>query len=127
MKGIAKVLNREIKKEIQESRSKQVFKEQRVKESRFKTTISVYFGQIDDLREPGKVQHKLIDIIRIAICAVLCGANNWTGVETYGKAKEEWLRSFLELPNGIPSQDTFNNVFNKLLALSFQECFINWA
>lgn len=127
MKAISKVLNREINKVMQKSRSKQTFKGLTVNKTSFKTTLSTYFGNMDDPREQGKVQHKLIDIITIAVCAILCGANNWTGVETYGKEKEEWLRSFLELPNGIPSHDTFNNVFNKLSALSFQECFIKWA
>lgn len=93
----------------------------------YKTTITESFGDLEEPRELGKVRHKLLDIITIGICAVICGANDWVGVETYGKAKERWLRSYLELPNGIPSHDTFNNVFNKLSAKKFQESFMKWV
>ncbi len=60
------------------------------------------------------IQHKLIDIITIAICAVICGADTWVDIETYGLAKKEWFKQFLELPNGIPSHDTFARVFARL-------------
>ena len=68
-----------------------------------KESIEKYFGQIPDKRVVTRSSHKLIDIVAIAILGVLCGADGWVGIETYGKAKEEWLKSFLELPNGIPS------------------------
>ena len=58
--------------------------------------------------------HKLIDIITIAICAVICGADGWTDIESYGNAKYNWLKKFLELPNGIPSHDTFRRVFARI-------------
>jgi len=56
-------------------------------------------------------RHKLIDIILLVICGVICGADSWVDIEMFGKAKKEWLKTFLELPNGIPSHDTFGRVF----------------
>lgn len=124
MEPITSKLNEAIREVIQES-----WLEAREGEIKIelKTTLTEHFKELEEPREIGKVRHKLIDIITIAICAVVCGANDWVGVETFGKAKEEWLRSFLELPNGIPSHDTFNKVFNQLSAKQFQECFIKWV
>ncbi len=70
-----------------------------------KESIEKYFGSIPDKRVVTRSSHKLVDIIAITILGVLCGADGWVGIETYGKAKEEWLKTFLELPNGIPSHD----------------------
>ena len=72
-----------------------------------KTTIADYFVNIEDPRIERTKRHKLIEVITISICAVICGADSWVAIETYGQAKKEWLKSFLELPNGIPSHDTF--------------------
>lgn len=71
-------------------------------------------------------QHKLIDIITIAICAVICGAQGWTDIETYGVTKYSFLKHFLELPNGIPSHDTFARVEGRLNPQQFQQCFLDW-
>ncbi len=71
-------------------------------------------------------RHQLIDIITIAICAVICGADSWVAIETYGQAKQEWLKRFLELPNGIPSHDTFARIFALINPQEFQECFLSW-
>jgi predicted transposase YbfD/YdcC len=71
-------------------------------------------------------EHKLLDILVIAICAVICGADNWEDVADFGRAKIEWLKTFLELPNGIPSHDTFNRVFAMLDPQQFQACFVSW-
>ncbi|MDJ0706661.1 MAG: transposase family protein, partial [Leptolyngbyaceae cyanobacterium MO_188.B28] len=65
---------------------------------------------MEDPRVKRKPDHLLIDIIAIAILAVISGADNMVAVETYGKAKQPWLKTFLELPNGIPSHDTFSRV-----------------
>ena len=91
-----------------------------------KITIADHFAEIEDPRVERTRQHKLIDIITIAICAVICGAEGWTDIETYGLAKYEWLKQFLELPNGIPSHDTFSRLFARLNPQQFQQCFINW-
>ncbi|MEO1668704.1 MAG: ISAs1 family transposase [Chloroflexota bacterium] len=71
----------------------------------------------------GKCDHKLIDMIVITLCAVLCGAESWTGVETFGKSKEKWLSSFLDLDHGIPSHDTMGAVFARVNAEAFQTRF----
>ena len=91
-----------------------------------KITIADHFTQMEDPRIDRTKRHKLIDILTIAICAVICGADNWVAIETYGCAKYEWLKTFLELPNGIPSHDTFARVFAQLNPQQFQSCFLNW-
>jgi predicted transposase YbfD/YdcC len=86
-----------------------------------------HFADLPDPRIDRTKRHKLIDIIAIAICGVICGANDWVAIETYGRAKERWLRQFLELPNGIPSHDTFGEVFARLDSDAFRQCFMNWV
>ena len=88
--------------------------------------IEEHFGSIEDPRIERRKLHKLLDIMVIAICAVICGADTWEDVEIFGKAKQEWFKEFLELPNDIPSHDTFNRVFNRLDPNQFQSCFMNW-
>ena len=73
-------------------------------------TIIEHFLKLDDPRRYNK-RHLLIDIVVIAICAVICGADDWPAVEEFGKAKQDWFEQFLELPHGIPSDDTFRRVF----------------
>jgi hypothetical protein len=68
----------------------------------------------------------LLDILVIAICAVICGADTWVEIEAYGNAKEQWLRQFLALPHGIPSHDTFGRVFARLKPEELQRCFLSW-
>ena len=91
-----------------------------------KISIADHFGEMEQSRSEWSIQHKLIDIITIAICAVICGADIWVDIETYGLAKERWLGQFLELPNGIPSQDTFARVFARLNSEEFQQSFLSW-
>jgi predicted transposase YbfD/YdcC len=91
-----------------------------------KITIADHFAQMSDPRIDRTKLHKLIDILTIAICAVICGADSWVAIELYGCTKYEWLKTFLELPNGIPSHDTFARVFAQLNPQQFQECFLNW-
>jgi predicted transposase YbfD/YdcC len=90
-------------------------------------SISEHFSDIDDPRVDRTKQHSLLNIIVIAICAVICGADGWVAVEEFGKAKKKWLSTFLELPNGIPSHDTFGRVFARLDPEAFQRSFINWV
>ncbi len=92
-----------------------------------KITISDHFIELEDPRIERSKLHKLIDIITITICAVICGADGWVEIETYGKSKYKWLKKFLELPNGIPSHDTFSRVFSLLNPNKLQECFLNWV
>ncbi len=72
------------------------------------------FANLKDPRIERSKEHLLKDIIAIAILAVLSGADGWVAIEAYGNAKYEWLKSFLELPNGIPSHDTFSRVFARI-------------
>jgi predicted transposase YbfD/YdcC len=89
-------------------------------------TLEQHFGNLTDPRIDRTKLHKLLDILVIAICAVIAGADNWEDVEEFGKARLEWFRTFLELPNGIPSHDTFTRVFARLDPEQFQACFIGW-
>jgi predicted transposase YbfD/YdcC len=92
-----------------------------------KITIADHFGQMENPRVEWSIQHKLIDIITIAICAVICGADTWVDMETYGLAKKGWFKQFLELANGIPSHDTFARVFTRLDPEQFQQSFLSWV
>ena len=85
------------------------------------------FSQIDDPRSDINKLHKLEDILLIGIISVICAADTWKNMETYAKAKEGFLRSFLELPNGIPSDDTFNRVFSSIDSEQFEACFVDWV
>ena len=71
--------------------------------------------------------HHLNDILFIAIAAILSGAESWNEIEYYGEMKEEWLKDVLQLPNGIPSHDTFNRLFSALDSDEFEKCFLNWV
>ena len=86
-----------------------------------------HFGTLTDPRVERTKEHKLIDIVVIAICAIIAGADSWVAVETFGRAKETWLRTFLELPNGIPSHDTFGRVFSRLDPAEFEQAFCHWV
>jgi hypothetical protein len=89
-------------------------------------SIEHHFGDLKDPRIDRTKRHKLLDIIVIAICGVICGADDWVSIEEYGNAKLDWFRKLLELPNGIPSHDTFGRVFGKLDPDQFHTCFTNW-
>lgn len=89
-------------------------------------TIAAYFAEISDPRVERTRLHELLDILVIAICAVICGADTWVEMEAYGRAKEQWLRQFLALPNGIPSHDTFARVLARLKPEELQRCFLRW-
>jgi predicted transposase YbfD/YdcC len=84
-----------------------------------------YFGELPDPRGRNKI-HKLSDVIVIAVMAVICGADGWTEVELFGDSKKKWLATFLELPGGIPSHDTFDRIFSLLDPQAFEKCFMAW-
>jgi predicted transposase YbfD/YdcC len=84
-------------------------------------------GEIPDPRSTHKVEHLLIDILMIAVCAVIAGAESWVDMALYAQSKELWLRKFLLLPNGIPSHDTFRRVFMLIDPARFEACFEAWA
>ncbi len=89
-------------------------------------TLESHFGNLTDPRIDRTKLHKLLDILVIAICAVIAGADNWEDVEEFGKARIGWFQTFLEVPNGIPSHDTFTRVFARLDPEQFQACFLRW-
>jgi len=94
-----------------------------------KTTnkLKTIFGQVHDFRRSHKQLYDLESILLIGIISVICGADSWNEMESYAQSKEEFLRSFLELPNGIPSHDTFNRVFSNIDSHQFETCFIEWV
>jgi predicted transposase YbfD/YdcC len=89
-------------------------------------SVKEHFSIISDPRILRKTRHKLIDVIVITLCAVIAGADNWVEIAAYGKEKEQWFKSFLELPEGIPSHDTFGRVFSLINPEEFGKCFVSW-
>jgi len=85
------------------------------------------FSQIDDPRSDINKLHKLEDILLIGIISVICAADTWKDMESFAKGREGFLRSFLDLPNGIPSDDTFNRVFSSIDSEQFEACFVDWV
>jgi predicted transposase YbfD/YdcC len=90
-------------------------------------TLQEHFATLEDPRIDRTKHHQLLAIITIALCAVICGADTWVDVEEFGKAKRVWFERFLDLPNGIPSHDTFGRVFARLDPEQFQACFLSWV
>ena len=90
-------------------------------------SIAKHFGKVKDPRIERTKRHKLIDIFLIAICGVICGADSWVDIEMFGKSKLDWLKTFLKLPNGIPSHDTFGRVFAAINPEEFEKSFMEWV
>jgi len=93
-------------------------------------TFAGFFTHFADLQEPRMDRtrrHKLMDVVFIAVCAVLSGANDFVGMERFGKAKKEWLKKYLELPNGIPAHDTFGRIIRAVDPQQFVNCFRSWV
>ena len=89
-------------------------------------TLQEHFAELTDPRVDRGKLHLLLDILVIALCAVICGADTWVEMAAYGRAKEEWLKQFLLLPKGIPSHDTFARVLARVKPEELQRCFLNW-
>src|SRR5262245_28778778 len=89
-------------------------------------SIRQHFARLPDPRVNRRRRHLLGDLLVIAVCAVVCGANNFPQVEAFARRRREWLAGFLTLPNGVPSHDTFERVFQRLDPDAFQRCFLGW-
>lgn len=88
--------------------------------------VKKYFRRLKDPRLKRHRRHLLLDIIVIGMCGVICGCNDWQQIVTFGRGRHDWLKRFLRLPNGIPSHDTFERVFDRLDPHAFQSCFREW-
>jgi predicted transposase YbfD/YdcC len=91
------------------------------------TDLITHLSNITDPRSALGKRHSLVEIIIIAICGIICGADDWVMIEYFGKAKKEWFESFLSLPHGIPSHDTFGQVFSLINPQEFEKCFMDWV
>lgn len=92
-----------------------------------KLSLIAHFQNLPDPRVNRTKYHELLDVLTIAICTLLCGGESFNDMEDFGHAKEAWFKTFLKLPHGIPSHDTFNRVFAALDPVAFGECFIAWT
>lgn len=84
-----------------------------------------HFASLENPRVEYLIEHRLLDIMALTICAVICGADSWVEIETYGHIKVEWLQGFLALPNGIPFHDTISRLLAMLDPTQQQSCFAN--
>jgi DDE_Tnp_1-associated len=90
-------------------------------------SIVEHFQTLEDPRIERTKKHPLLDILVIAVCTLLTGGEGFQDMELFGKSKQAWLQTFLALPHGIPSHDTFGRVFARLNPKRFQECFLAWT
>lgn len=96
-------------------------------EENTQSDLESLFAHVEDPRMERTKRHRLRDIIILAICGVLCGAEGWVEIEEFGKAKEAWFTELLQLPNGIPSHDTFGRVFSLIDPKEFEASFLQWV
>ena len=90
-------------------------------------SLMEYLEEIPDPRVNRRRAHKLVDVLVIGLCSMLTGGQGFNDMELFGKIKRDWLKTFLELPHGIPSHDTFNRVFSAIDPGHFLDCFVRWV
>ena len=93
----------------------------------FRDGLKACFADLRDPRIAKSCDHLLIDILSMAVLAVACGADEWTGMETFARLRYDWLKTFLQLPGGVPSHDTFRRVFGLLDRKQFATCLFRWT
>ncbi len=89
--------------------------------------ICKHFDDLPDPRVTGRCAHELLDVVVISILAVICGADGWEDIHEFASMREQWLRGFLPLPNGIPGVDTYRRLFAALNPEAFHRCFSSWV
>lgn len=92
-----------------------------------KTTLIQCLCDVDDPRIDRRKYHNILDILMIGVCCIISGGEGFNDMETFGKAQYNWLKTFLALPYGIPSHDTFNRVFSAINPKQFMDCFVRWT
>jgi hypothetical protein len=97
------------------------------KPQRYRERLQACFATLEDQSVKRTRLHLLSDILTIAILSVLAGGKGWEDMELYGISKQAWLSTFLALPNGIPSEDTFRRVFERIDPQQFEQCFQRWV
>ena len=94
------------------------------------TLSGTFLEHFSDIKDPRihnhNFRHNMVDILVIAVLGTICGADGWVEIQRFGEAKKDWLSTFLELPNGIPSHDTFGRLFSILKPQAFESCFSAW-
>ena len=90
-------------------------------------SLTEHFKDLPDPRVQGRCEHELLDLLIIATCTLLCGGTGFDDMADFGRAKQEWFKTFLPLRNGIPSHDTFNRLFAALKPAAFLDCFLRWT
>ena len=91
------------------------------------SSLISYLSLVPDPRINRRKEHSLIDVLVIAVCTLLCAGESFNDMEEFGRAKHEWFKSFLALPNGISSHDTFKRVFAAIDPQQFLDCFLRWT
>ena len=89
-------------------------------------SIGYHFRALRDPRRQHRQRHRLLSVVVIALCAVIAGSNTWQQVEAFGRKRRDWLAGFLDLPNGTPSHDTFERLFDRLDPVALQRCLLGW-
>jgi len=89
--------------------------------------LKAHFQQLADPRIGRAKRHELLDLVMIAVCAMLCGAESFTEMAAFGRCKADWFNTWLALPHGVPSHDTFNRAFGLIEPTTFMSCFLAWT